>query len=70
MTFGHAMYTAVGAVRTRKVIETVIAIAVPLVADLVRAWLVDSVELLLHLVFMKLNTIAKLVMNIKKGPNK
>ena len=43
---GEALYTEMGAVRSRNVTETVTTIAVPLVADLTRAWLVDSVELL------------------------
>ena len=64
MTCGSAMYTAVWAVRIRNVTETVTTMAVPLVADLLRAWLVDSVELLLHLAVMNLNTIAKLIINI------
>ena len=42
----EALYTEMGAVRSRNVTETVTTIAVPLVADLTRAWLVDSVELL------------------------
>ena len=66
-----AVCTAVGAVRSKNVTETVTTIAVPLVADLVRAWFVDSVELLwLHLAPMNLNTIAKLVKNMNvKGAN-
>ena len=70
MAYGSALYTAVGAVRIRKVTETVNTIAVPLVAALTKAWFVDSVELLLHLAVMNLKTMAKLVINIKmKGPN-
>ena len=66
-----ALSTAVGAVRSRNVTETVTTIAVPLVADLLKARLVDSVELLwLHLAVMNSSTIAKLVRNIRtKGPN-
>ena len=41
-----AFGTAVGAVRIKNVTETVTTMVVPLVADLLRAWLVDSVELL------------------------
>ena len=64
------METAVGAVRTMNVMETVITIAVPLVADLLRAWFVDSVELILHFALINLNALPELVINIKaKGKN-
>ena len=70
MTSGSAKYTAVGAVGIRNVTETVTTIAVPLVADLLRAWFVDSVEFCLHLALMNFNPIAKFVININmKGPN-
>ena len=66
-----ASSTALGVVRIRKVTETEITIAVPLVADLLKAWFVDSVELLwLHLALVNFNTMAKLIMNINaNGPN-
>ena len=71
--YDRALSTPTGAVRRRNVTETVTTIAVPLVAALLRAWLVDSVELfagLLHLALVNFNTMAKLVMNIStKGPN-
>ena len=67
----EAECTADGAVRSRNVTETVTTMAVPLVAALARAWLVDSVSFVpLHLAFTNLNTIAKLVTNIRaKGAN-
>ena len=43
------MFIAVGVVRIRNVKETVMTMAVPLVAALARARLADSVELLWHL---------------------
>ena len=66
-------FTVVGAVRRINVPETVTTMAVPLVADLTRAWFVDSVELvwlLLHFALMNLDTIAQFVIDINaKGPN-
>ena len=61
-----------GAVRSRNVTETVTTMAVPLVADLLRAWSVDSAEflpLLLHLTLINLSIIVKFVKKINRnGP--
>ena len=65
------MPPTVGDVSSKNVTETVTTIAVPLVADLARAWFVDSEELFLsHLALMNLKTIAKLLISIiVNGPN-
>ena len=63
---------AVGAVRIVNVTETETTMAVPLVAALLKAWLVDWVELFLelHLAVMNLNMMAALVRNmIENGRN-
>ena len=65
----RGLLMAVGVVRTKNITETETTMAVPLVAALLKAWLVDSVEcdwllVELHLARMNLKLIAKLVRNI------